>query len=146
MLSLCLLVREGRWRHFIVAGLLLVLLFHTHILTFAALTIALGFALPHLLKLPGGVWKVPVLIAIIAAGTFPSGWVTGFFDAGKGIPMAYPLLRFPQDLLLYPRKHPEMAVLILGTFIQLHLVLLLGKKLPVRVVEPSVAKLRNESR
>jgi hypothetical protein len=53
--------------------------------------------------------------------------------------MAYPLLSFPQDLLLYPRKHPEMAVLILGTVIQLHLVLLLGKKLPVSVVEPSVA-------
>jgi hypothetical protein len=136
MLSLCLLVREGRWRHFIVTGLLLILLFHTHVLTFAALTIALGFALPHLLKLPGGLRKVPVLIAIIASGTFPWAWLTGFFDAAKGIPMAYPLLRFPQDLLLYPRKHPEIAVLILGTVGQLLLVMLLGKKLPVRIVDP----------
>src|SRR2546426_1097459 len=134
--SLCLLIREGRWRHFMITSFLLVLLFHTHILSFAVLIVAVGLVLPRLLKLPVGKWKIGVLGSVIAAGIFPWAAATGFFDTANVIPMAYPLLSFPQDLLLYPRRHPELAGVILGTLIQLGLVLLFGKKLPVTVVKP----------
>src|ERR1041385_1235689 len=134
--SLCVLIREGRWRHFIVTGFLLVLLFHTHVLSFVVLMAAVGLVLPRLFKLPAGKWKIGVLEAVIAAGIFPWTAATGFFDTAKVIPMAYPLLSFPQDLLLYPRRHPSLAVLILGTLVQLGVVLLYGKKLPVTVVQP----------
>ena len=133
---LCRLVRKGRWPDFIVAGLLLVLLFHTHVLTFAVLATALALALPHLFKLPAGVWKVMSLSSIIAAGTLPWVWLTGFFDALGDIPMAYPLLNFPHDFFLYPSKHPVILSVIVWAAIQLGLVLLLGKKLPGRIVEP----------
>lgn len=131
-----LFVRHGRWRDCLPVAVLLILLFHTHVMSFAASVLAVGIALPVLYKRPGAWSKIFVLATLITAGIVPWAFLTGFFNTAPAVPMAYRLLDFPQDLLLYPRRHPETAVLILGGLTQLAIVLAGRKKFPLRIVEP----------
>lgn len=136
MVCIWLVARNGRWRDFVSAGVLLVLLFHSHVMSFAALVVVLGLTLPVVLKRPGAGLKVATLGTIMTVGIVPWVWLTGFLDASRRVPMAYSLLSFPEDLLLYHRQHPGVLALIMGVVVELGVVLLLREKLPLWVVEP----------
>ena len=135
ILCVTLLVRHGRWRDVISTGILFVLLFHTHVMSFVVAAIALALCLPLMFKRQQAGWKVAILALLMSAGIVPWVLLTGFLDTWRQAPMAYSVLRFPEDLWLYQRRHPEMTVLVLGAITQLSMMLVLRKKLPKRVVE-----------
>src|SRR5262249_29636468 len=136
LLYVWLVFRRGAWWDFLGLGLLLVLVFHTHLLIFGALAFAFALTLPAVFTRPGAFLKLAATASIVSAGILPWVWATGFLDAAGRVPIGRALLRFPQDLLLYPRIHPEMGVLIAGAAAELSIVLLFRRRLPARIAGP----------
>ncbi len=136
LLYVWLVFRRGAWRDFLGAGLVLVLLFHTHLLTFGALAFAFTLTLPVVFRRPGAFLRLAATASVVSAGILPWVWATGFLDAAGRLPMARSLLSFPEDLLLYPRMHPGMGVLIAGAAAELSVVLLFRRRLPARIAGP----------
>jgi hypothetical protein len=97
------MIMSGKWRHFVLGGLAFVLLFHTHLLSFfSAAVVFLLFAPLVIRNHPLGIRKLAVFALIVAAGSIPWIVVTGFLSEQDHIPRAWPLLRFPSDLAIYP--------------------------------------------
>jgi hypothetical protein len=136
LLSVWLMCRRGRWRDFAAAGALFALLFHTHLAAFGAMLMAFLLALPAILRGPRGGVKAGAFLAVVAVGAAPWVVLTGFLDVAGRVPMAYPLLRFPQDLGLYAGRRPEVTALMLGALVELGAVLVLRHRLPARIAEP----------
>ncbi|RPI29578.1 MAG: hypothetical protein EHM61_01090 [Acidobacteria bacterium] len=102
--ALCLLLAwlmltEGKWRHFVTGGLVFVLLFHTHMLSFLAGAIMVLGTVPFLWRHVQALLKIGVFGALILAGTVPWALWTGFLDHATGIPMAWSILEFPAGIL-----------------------------------------------
>jgi hypothetical protein len=93
------LTRRGRWRDSVAAGLALLLLFHTHSLSFLIVTTLLLTNVPFGSKQPRYLSKLLLTGAVVALGIVPWMYWTGFFDAAAGIPSAWPLLSFPGDFV-----------------------------------------------
>jgi hypothetical protein len=96
-LAIWKLSERGTWRDAVVTGLALMLLFHTHWLSFLVLTAVLLANVPLGLGRPQWAAKLLLTGAIAAAGIIPWLYWTDFFEAAKGTPMAWPLLAFPAD-------------------------------------------------
>jgi uncharacterized membrane protein len=95
------LTERGTWRDAVAAGLALMLLFHTHWLSFLILT---GVLLANAPLGPGRPRWVPKLLltaAIAALGIVPWLYWTNVLEAAKGTPMAWPLLAFPSDFVAW---------------------------------------------
>lgn len=103
---------RGQRRDFILLGLMLTALFHTHMLAFAVLVLLCGCAFPWLLQHQGALIHSLISAAIIAVGTLPWIVYTGFLDATVHLPKALALMDLPGDLLLYLRSHWDVVVLI----------------------------------
>jgi hypothetical protein len=93
------LTRRGRWRDSVAAGLALVLLFHTHSLSFLILTALLLVNVPVGFKQPRWLSKLMLTGTVVALGIVPWMFWTGFLNEGARIPSAWPLLAFPQDFV-----------------------------------------------
>jgi hypothetical protein len=93
------LSERGTWRDAVVTGLTLMLLFHTHWLSFMIATAVLLANVPLGLSRPRWVPKLLLTGAIAASGILPWLYWTNFFEAAKGTPMAWPLLAFPSDFV-----------------------------------------------
>lgn len=105
-------VTRGQRRDFILLGLMLTALFHTHLLAFAILVLLCGGASPWVLRRRGALIHSLMSAAIIAVGTLPWILYTGFLDATVRLPKAWQLLHLPEDLLLYLRSHWDVLLLI----------------------------------
>ncbi len=106
------MVRRGRWRHFILAGVAFVLLFHTHLLSFVTAAMVVALATPLILKAhKQALAKMAVFGTIVAAGTLPWLILTGFLTHQGRIPRAWPMLRLPSDLIAFPPFQPVSMVL-----------------------------------
>jgi hypothetical protein len=90
---------RGTWRDAVATGLALVLLFHTHWLSFLILTAVLLANVPLGLDRPRWVPKLLLTGAIAASGIVPWLYWTNFLEAARGTPMAWPLLAFPGDFV-----------------------------------------------
>ena len=90
---------RGRWRDAVVTGLALMLLFHTHWLSFLILTAVLLANVPLGLSQPRWMPKLLLAGAIAASGIVPWLYWTNFFETARGTPMAWPLLAFPSDFV-----------------------------------------------
>lgn len=93
------LSERGAWRDAVITGLVLMLLFHTHWLSFLILTAVLLANVPLGLDRPGSVPKLLLTGAIVAAGIVPWLYWTNFLEAANGTPRAWPLLAFPSDFV-----------------------------------------------
>ena len=93
------LTRRGMWRDSVATGLALVLLFHTHSLSFLILMALLLANVPVGFKQPRWLSKLMLTGAVVALGIVPWMFWTGFLNAGARIPSAWPLLVFPQDFV-----------------------------------------------
>ncbi len=131
-----LIARRGRWPEFLSGGLVFVLLFHTHLISFLAAGIMLGLTALVCIRRPGALAKFLSMGAIIAAGTVPWILATGFLGEASGIPMAWSLMEFPEGLLKPVwRRHNLGLPLYMGVG-WLALILAFRTKLPKRIVEP----------
>jgi len=91
------LTRRRRWRDSVATGFALVLLFHTHSLSFLIVTAVLIADVPFTFKQPRCLSKLMLTGAVVALGIVPWMFWTGFLNAAAAIPSAWPLLAFPQD-------------------------------------------------
>ena len=90
-------MRIGRWRDFLLMGILLALMFHTHILSCAVLSGVACLGLP-LVRRDRLVPKSLAAGAILASASLPWLILTGFLGHADGLPKAWRLLTLPGDL------------------------------------------------
>jgi hypothetical protein len=95
------LTRRGRWRDSVVTGLALILLFYTHVLSFVILAGVLLANMPFGVERPRWSQKLMLTTGIAVSGIAPWLYWTHFFQAAAQIPMAWPLLSFPNDFLSF---------------------------------------------
>src|SRR5205823_5592481 len=124
------------WGDFISAGILLVLLFHTHMLSFVVACAAVAGLLPFLRGVRQRAGKILVMGTIVALGVIPWAIATGFLHQAVNIPPARSLLSYPGDLFIYPVSKISDAWPALAGFVWVIAVWLLRRKLPQRLVRP----------
>lgn len=105
-------VVRGRRGDFVLLGLMLTALFHTHILASAVLVLLCVCASPWIFRRRGALVHSLMTAAIMAVGIIPWIFFTGFFDATVSLPKAWDLMNLPGDLLLYLRFHWDIVLLI----------------------------------
>lgn len=105
-------VVRGRKGDFILIGLMLTALFHTHILASAILVLLCVCASPWIFRRRGALVHSLMSAAIMAAGILPWIFFTGFLDATVRLPKAWELMNLPGDLLLYLRSHWDVVILV----------------------------------
>jgi hypothetical protein len=132
---ICLILKRGKGRHYLLGALVFVLLFHTHPVAFFSVFLLFALTIPWQLRHQRGAGKLLVFNTILVAGILPWIVLTGFFQSISQMPMAWSLL-MPRDLwalfkMLAP--FPWIAILALGW---LTAVRVWGSKLPSRVVTP----------
>jgi hypothetical protein len=138
-LACCLLIwrmlHRARWRDFILGGVVFVLMFHTHTVSFAVAGAAFAIAALPKLRSLDFIKKCAVFALIVAAGVLPWGILTGFFTQAAGIPAARPLLKFPDDYLLFPLGRPPTLIVLGVGVIGLFAADLFRKRLAPRFVD-----------
>ncbi len=133
--SLWRLIRRGAWRDYMVASIMWVLLFHTH------LSSCLGMCIVALITLPWHkrsehVWKKRfTAFGIVLCGTLPWVLLTGFLHSTESIPPAWQMDGFWQALISYIMQRPVELVLFFTGIIAASLVWCFADRMPPRVVE-----------
>ena len=111
-LMVWMMVSKREWKNFLGGSLLFVLLFHTHLLSFAVACTMLGLLLPvTVYRSPRTLVKFAAFGAIVAAGTLPWFFLTDFYRHQAGIPRGWSLLSLPADFLQFPIARPLMVAL-----------------------------------
>src|SRR5271165_610977 len=135
-LMVWMMVSKRRWRDFLVGSLLFVLLFHTHLLSFAVACTMFGLLLPIIIyRNPRDLVKIAAFGAIVAAGTVPWFFLTDFYRHQIGIPRGWSLVSLPADFLHFPPCEPIMLG-IPCLFALLVLVAWASSSVPARVKAP----------
>jgi hypothetical protein len=131
-----LLVRRGRWRDYVASGMILSLLFHTHLMTCLTACLVLAVHAPRLLRHERWPGKVALAGTIMAVAILPWAVLSGFLTHASNIPMAWQLMSLPADLLTYPLRRMEFTVLLLLGVCWLGFAGLLRGRLPDHLVRP----------
>jgi hypothetical protein len=135
-----------RWRDHIVAGMLIGLLFYTHMLACAvvcamfALVIAAMVWKEKTAGKPAAIWGVlakgvfvGAIVAVVAA---PWLLLTGFLQQRAHLPAAREFLSFPADLIWYPIIHQPFLLFPLLGLVWLIIALVFRKWLPRGATRP----------
>ncbi len=128
-----------KWPDFLIAGLLFVAMFHTHLISFVVVCCAMTLILPSLLRHRQSIAKLLLMGAIIAAGTIPWLILTGFFQQTPHIPPARHFLSYPADLFIYPLKKIPDAIPGILALVWVLFVELFRRFLPNRITQPIFA-------
>jgi hypothetical protein len=124
---LWLMVTRGQWKHFLWGGLLFVLLFHTHLLSFAASSLTLLLMAPAiLLRHEKAFRKLFAFAVIVLGGSLPWIWVTRFYSHQNRIPRGWSLLSLPGDLIILPPARAPYMILF-GAFVLAAVLILIMK-------------------
>lgn len=111
LLCVARVLRRGRWSDALLTAASLVLLFHTHVLSFAIAAGVLGLAAPWWLRHPGGVTKALTAGALVTLGVLPWMVFTGWLDHLGEAPAAWPLLDPAGELWRYASGRPLVSLL-----------------------------------
>jgi hypothetical protein len=130
--SLLRLRDAPRRRDFALAGLVLVLLFHTSSLAFAIVGLTSLALAPPILRQRGWRSGVGVALAVLTAGILPWLLWTGYLQHSGRIPMARSLLEF-EDYFLYARAHSGRIAAGLAGLLLLALAWRRRERLPARL-------------
>ena len=110
-LSFWMLAKDCRWKHVYVAALTFTLLFYTHLLSFGAAGLVWLLLLPIIIRRhEDAVRKMVVFVLLVAGGTLPWVFASGFYLQQAHIPQAWPLLNLPGDLWRFPPVRAPSAV------------------------------------
>lgn len=133
------MVKRASWREVAVGAVLFVLLFHTHILTFAALAIVLAAATWSNPKAGlRNARKLAVFGCIVAAGTVPWLLWTGMPESAAAVPKVLPLLEL-KDVVSYPVAKWPYTLLVTAGLVLVALRRRLPKPFAVRLGRPLAA-------
>lgn len=139
LVALCLwtlwrIHQRGAWRDYLAYAAALVLLFHTHAISFVVACAAGALLLPmHLLREPASRVRTAVLGVLVCAGIVPWMWWSGQWTMQNVIPPARSLLVFPDDYLIYLRTKPAFTLLVGGTLLGLVTFEVTKRWLPLRI-------------
>jgi Dolichyl-phosphate-mannose-protein mannosyltransferase len=125
-----------RWRDFVSAGLLLGLLFHTHAVASLAAGLVFGCVAIARIQRPGMLARWLGSAAVTAALILPWLAFSGFLEQSRDIPRAFPLLRFPDDVLSLIRIRTARAVVVAIAVLAFATAWLGRRVLRARIVEP----------
>jgi hypothetical protein len=110
LLMTWLVLTKGRWKHYIGGAAVLLALFYTHLVTFAAATLVFG-AVALCRRPEASIGKLAAAGAIVAAGAAPWLIATGFLSEMGHLPPARLYLSFPRDLWTFPPgRAPYLAI------------------------------------
>lgn len=129
------IIRYGRWRDYLLGSVFWVLLFHTHV------TSCLGMCVMAVVSLPWHrrakrLWiKRVTAFLIVAVGTLPWVWWTGYLQHTSVIPLARRMDGFGAALLAYATQRPvELTLFFLGITAAV-LAWVFAERMPRRMVE-----------
>ena len=105
-------LEHARWRDAAGAGLALVLLFHTHSLSFLILLALLLACAPLMVRSRRDLLKLSSTGAILVLGLVPWMYFTGFAGEAARIPSAWQVVAFPNDFLSWFATRKAFAVVI----------------------------------
>lgn len=91
---------RGLWRDYLTCGIVFILLFHTHILSFFILGLVMAAMLPWIWaeRRMADAGKIAAMGALAFAGVFPWMVAAGFLETAEKIPPAWPLFSWIHDL------------------------------------------------
>ncbi len=121
--------RNGKWRDFILAGLVFAALFHTHILTFLIAGVMLVPVFLATLRRDGIFLKWVVFGGIVLAAAAPWVVLTGFLQVARDVPSAREMMQW-SDFLMWPLSRWPVTLLLLSGPIVVGVALLLRHRLP----------------
>jgi hypothetical protein len=137
VLALWLILKKGTFRYYAAGALTFLLLFMTHMVTFAAGVLVLVLVTPvlvlrHTRVLP----KLVLFGAILLTGV--AGWVTatGFFSRFGVIPAARTYLSFPRDFFTYPIARGTHVALVIGFLLMVAAAFSPRLRMPLRLRQP----------
>jgi hypothetical protein len=103
---------HARWRDAVAAGLALVLLFHTHSLSFLILSVLLLACAPIMVGSRRDLMKLSATGVLVVLGLLPWMYFTGFLVEAARIPSAWEVVTFPHDFLSWFATRKAFAVII----------------------------------
>jgi hypothetical protein len=136
-LMLWLILTKGGWKHYLIGAGAFLLLFFTHLVTFAAALSVLAVGTPMLVRRGRTeASKLAVFGLILSAGIVP--WVigTGLLSGLGAIPPARAYLALPGDLFFYRIDDAEHLIVFAVLALLPLLTYLLRSRLPRRFVVP----------
>jgi hypothetical protein len=116
--SVLRVLRETRWRDFLIAALCFTALFYTHILSFAVMVTMLPVALLTVGRRRSRQYlpKLLLFLAILALACIPWLLVTDFVAHSRQLPKAWSLMQLPRDLIIKRILGSEYGVLLTAAF------------------------------
>lgn len=132
------IIQRGKWRDFLLCGILLVLLFHTQIL---ASSIMVGILILSLIMMRGHQHlfrKVLTTALILFAGAVPWILLTGFLHTLGKIPSVWEFLDFPTYLWLVIGDRLGMLFLFGTLLLFAFVITAFHNRLPQRFFEPFI--------
>lgn len=129
-------MHRGRWRDFTIAGVVLALLFHTHILSCFILVVLFGAMVPYMLRHRRAFWKMALAGGILNLAAWPWMLATGFIGHAVELPKAYQIMDIPADLWEFPGQRLEVVALVVGGLGWLAIATALRHRLSARLIEP----------
>ena len=128
--------RRGRWRDFLLAALVFVLLFHTSSLSFAIALASSAPLLAGVLRHERAWTKLGAWAGLVALGLVPWMLWSGYLEHGARIPMARAYLDFPADYLAYARSRSGRIALGAAFLAALGALALARRRFSERVTGP----------
>lgn len=104
--------RHARWRDALMAAVVLVLLFHTHVLSFVIAVTVLTALAPDWLRRPGAWPKALAAGGVLLVGCVPWMLLTGWLDHMGEAPSAWPLLEPVAELRRYLGERVQLVALV----------------------------------
>lgn len=141
-LTLWHLLQRGARRHYLRHGLVMALLFHTHVLSCLVLGLVSLTTLPRLIRQHGFLKHAALCGGIFAVGVVPWILLTGFPGDAAAIPKAWHALDGPLDFLKTSGQRPLQWLAMLAALGWLGVALIFCKQLPSRWTEHILAHRR----
>lgn len=120
-LALWMVVMLGRWRDFLLLGLVSGLLFHTHLFSVFVFSFVCLAATPFIIRNKGWLPKSLVGGGLAAALVLPWMILSGFLETADTVPKVIRLFESPWDILFYALSRPipllflfSMGAILLG--------------------------------
>lgn len=133
--SLWHIIRHGRWRDYLLGSFCWVLLFHTHTASCLGMSIVALVTLPRQRKSPRVWLKRITAFSLVALGTLPWVWWTGYLSNAGGIPPAWRMDGFTSAVLAYVLQRPtELGLFCIG-LVAAMLAWWFADRMPRRLVE-----------
>jgi hypothetical protein len=137
VMALWLMLTKGMLRHYVLGAIVFLLLFFTHLVTFAAAVFVFVLLTPAMfLRHERALTKLVVFGAILLVGVVSWVAATGFLSGLGIIPAARSYLSFPDDLFAYPVGRGAHICIFFGFLLLILATFSPRFRMPARLAKP----------